>query len=300
METIIYQGQEVAVQLVHYIHGDAITTGGAGGLEFNGEEELLRDQAGRYYLRQTWTWVGHGECAETKASGRTRVHRINLNAAILWAITRLNNVTFDLRADAANLLTEGRGYTDPTPTPPMRRAVELAAKANASVTFNSEEDTVTVPLTLPRDLYRSILAMGEHDGRSSLSETVQCSMDGEVIAWLQGPDKPAPANFLKRWLVEHPWVPVSRPDEIYSFTDLLTVRDERIMATLDAHVTRLLRAYAGENPKEDPRDTINGMLACLLQCELGDDNVDSSKTTKEARKRRLAREKTVKKMEAAR
>ena len=122
METIIYQGQEIAVQLVNLISGDGITTSTA--KEYSGEEELLRDEAGRYYLRQridyidpegTSKWSDQSwlreDCVE--ASGRTRIHRINLNAAILWATTRLNSITADLRADAANLLTEGRGYNDP-------------------------------------------------------------------------------------------------------------------------------------------------------------------------------------------
>lgn len=209
MKTIIYQGQEVQVQVVNSICGDGITTSTP--KEFTGEEELLRDEAGHYYRRQCIDWIDpvgdHLRDDLIKASGRTRVHRINLNAAILWATTRLNSVTLDLRADAAELLTEGRGYTDPAPTPKMRQSVELAAKANeaaAPLAQDPEADTVTVPVTLPRDLYRLILAMGEYDGRASFSETVQCSMDGEVVAWLHGPDKPAPSTFLARWLAEHP------------------------------------------------------------------------------------------------
>ena len=205
METIIYQGQEVAVQVVNSICGDGITTSTP--KEYTGQEDLLRDEAGHYYLRQTIRYIDptgeHQRDTLVKASGRTRVHRINLNAAILWATTRLNSITADLRADAANLLTEGRGYTDPAPTPTMRRAVELAAGGGYEFSM-ADDGTITVPLTLPRDLYRAVLAMGEHDGRASFTETVQCSMDGEVVAWLNGSVPGEAADFLKRWLAEHP------------------------------------------------------------------------------------------------
>ena len=64
--------------------------------------------------------------------------------------------------------------------------------------------TVTVPLTLPVELYAKILAMGEYDNRADLSATVVDSMDGEVTAWLESGDADNPPRFLKRWLKAHP------------------------------------------------------------------------------------------------
>lgn len=64
--------------------------------------------------------------------------------------------------------------------------------------------TITVPLTLDLELYAEILAMGEYDRDASFSASVTDSMDGDVEAWLEAPNKPAPARFLKRWLKAHP------------------------------------------------------------------------------------------------
>ncbi len=86
---VLYRGQEIDATLVNYISGD-ITTKGP---DLDGDEDLFRDERGRYYLRRR---LSH--------TSREHVHRINLNAAVLWATTRLNCTTLDLCADAADLL----------------------------------------------------------------------------------------------------------------------------------------------------------------------------------------------------
>ena len=99
METIIYQGQPTKATLVNYLSG-AIPTST---VEHDGDEDLFRDEAGRYYLRRQLSRLdSEGECRP--ASGRTHVHRISIKAAILWATTRLNSQTLDLRLSAADAL----------------------------------------------------------------------------------------------------------------------------------------------------------------------------------------------------
>lgn len=128
METIIYQGQALQAEKVNYIDGCVPTPTG----DHHGEEELFRDEAGRYYLLRRFDYFGTDPDTGhwlREASGRTLVHRLNLNAAILWATSRLNSDTMDLRCDAADLLMEGRGYRDPAPTHPMRCVSELVNDA---------------------------------------------------------------------------------------------------------------------------------------------------------------------------
>ena len=111
METIIYQGQPIEATLVNYISGRVTTST----VDCEGDEELFRDEGGCYYLRRKLTELD-SEGERREASRRTLIHRVNVNAAILWATTRLNSNTLDLRCDAAALLMEGHGYTDPHPS----------------------------------------------------------------------------------------------------------------------------------------------------------------------------------------
>ena len=114
MQTIIYQGQPIEANLVNYLSGTIPTST----VDADGDEELFRDEAGRYYLRRELNWLGIDDdsgAGERRASGRVLTHRINVNAAILWATTRINSETLDLRSDAASLLMENRGYADPFP-----------------------------------------------------------------------------------------------------------------------------------------------------------------------------------------
>ena len=115
MQTIIYQGRPVQATLVNYLSGTIPTST----VDADGDEELFRDEAGRYYLRRKLGLLAdyHEDNGEgnIEASGRTYVHRLSINAAILWATTRLNSETLALRCDAANLIMENRGYHDPHP-----------------------------------------------------------------------------------------------------------------------------------------------------------------------------------------
>ena len=133
MKTIIYQGQPVEVELVNYLSGTIPTST----VDAYGDEELFRDSQGRYYLRRQLELLAdyHEDQGEGNipASGRTLVHRINVNAAILWATTRLNSERLDLRRDAAKLLMESRGYIDPNPVHlSASQRQELAATGEAS------------------------------------------------------------------------------------------------------------------------------------------------------------------------
>jgi hypothetical protein len=94
MGTIIYEGQEIEVQHVSDINlrlGDGMDT-------------LLCDKEGCYYLRR-----------EFADKDTVLLHRINVNAAILWAVEIGAEGSSLLRSDAASLLMEGRGYFDPNP-----------------------------------------------------------------------------------------------------------------------------------------------------------------------------------------
>ena len=115
-ETIIYQGQKIAVEPMGEMGGYMGKLRGHGR---GGEDQLFRDEAGRYYLRQK-RFVESGTIQfmhEAEAAGVLfeRVHAINVNAAILWAISFTGTDGWKLRCDAADLLMEGRGYADPQP-----------------------------------------------------------------------------------------------------------------------------------------------------------------------------------------
>lgn len=108
-KTITYQGeriQAVHVTEINTVHGE-------------GADTLYRDQEGAYFLERDRTFVPADEQPESPhvRPGFHRVHRVNVNAAILWAIG-LAGDHGPLRRDAADLLMQvpGRGgYEDPWP-----------------------------------------------------------------------------------------------------------------------------------------------------------------------------------------
>ena len=325
METIIYQGQSIQAQKVNEMSGH-LTVGifpGNWHLDHVGDEALLRDAAGQYYLQRKLAILDEDGTTQRHASGRTHVHRLSLKAAAMWAVMRCNACTNDLRHDLAaalsvnhlstthhfadgsmavtlhlkpeparlvlgaceidecspltqvydglcnevraalehgrdtdeeivaifagnapseeeadartvvNLLeTDGKLYASVPLEPDLAAMLEElaqdegtdigAALLNCLRRFHQQQpvavvntagpDDITVPLTLPADLYRQILAMGAYDRRSDLSETIVRSMEGDVEAWLEAPDKkPTPKNFLKRFLKEHPLPALLRP-----------------------------------------------------------------------------------------
>lgn len=95
---VVYQGREIEVAVVNYLSGCLPHSGHGEDMEGDeeGDEEILRDSDGHFYLRRT-LWL----C-------QTRVHRISAKAAILWAVVRLNWVRSDLR-DKARTLIAGKG-----------------------------------------------------------------------------------------------------------------------------------------------------------------------------------------------
>ncbi|MBE7157210.1 MAG: hypothetical protein INR62_02020 [Rhodospirillales bacterium] len=149
MGTIIYQGREVTADKVDEIGG---YMGSLLGQERNGVDQLWRDEAGRYYLHRQRYATGEGlpeYTHEAKAAGTLweRTHAINVNAAILWALTPRDS---GLRAAAAGLLMEGRGYTDPHPShlsaeqrALLRKAVQKPVALPTEVPQVLEEERLT-------------------------------------------------------------------------------------------------------------------------------------------------------------
>ena len=70
-----------------------------------GEDNLYRADDGSYYLERH---------REPKHGGYSELHRINLNAAILWAIEQVDEVGL-LRAETAAAIMGFTSYADPHP-----------------------------------------------------------------------------------------------------------------------------------------------------------------------------------------
>ncbi len=119
METIIYRGSAIQAQLMGEIDGqhmwgrrDAVSVG------------LYRDAQGFYYLQRESHNSQDGQItsplfASKRAAEfdyRRIVHRVGINAAILWAVGQLGNGDpWNLRVDAGNAIMEDKGYDDPNP-----------------------------------------------------------------------------------------------------------------------------------------------------------------------------------------
>ena len=268
METIIYQGQEIQATRVNYISG-AITTST---VDHEGDEDLFRDKAGRYYLRRQLSRLdSEGECRP--ASGRTLVHRINVNAAILWATTRLNSETLDLRADAAALLMEGRGYIDRNPSHlTTKQRAELAnigagqgkpplASPAINVVRHYADGSMAVTLHLKPEPARFVRAACEIDGCSPTTELYD-GLRNEVRSALESNrsrDEEIIAAFKD-----------NKPDEEEA--------DERTVVNLRHTDGRLyarvplepdLEAMLEEKAREEGTDIGTALLNCLRrQCSL--------------------------------
>ncbi len=267
---ILYQGREIEATLVNYLSGNIPTST----VDHDGDEELFRDERGCYYLRRTLNLLdSQGE--ERPASGRTHVHRINVNAAILWATTRLNSNTLDLRCDAANLLMEGRGLTDPYPVhlnAGQRAMIQDPSRFVDTQAASESPETVTVPLTLPLSLYRQVLALGAYDGRASFSETVLQSVATETEAWLEQDDEAPP--YLRQYESE---LDAGAHPELWPLAPIATnVRPQqpaakpgRIVVELDNLASAMLRRVCQEGNEcreagEDPRDLVNAAVTFYL------------------------------------
>ena len=283
MQTIIHQGQPIRATLVNYLSGTIPTST----VDADGDEELFRDEAGRYYLRRTLNLLtdyhedgGEGNIA---ASGRTLVHRINVNAAILWATTRLNSETLHLRQDAAALLMEGRAYFDPHPShlnaeqramvsDPARFALGGSARPTG---MNGTPDMITVPLTLPLSLYRQVLAMAYYDSSNTSLDAgarIVESIEGDVRAWHESGDTgPTPGEYLAEFEQElaaglYPEVyPPALSDEARQAVGA----PGRIVVELDDLASTMLRKACREGNEcreagEDLRDLVNAAVTFYL------------------------------------
>ena len=180
MITFNYQGQELAGERVNSMDGDLpIVIREDCMVRHQGFEELLRDEEGHHYLRRHLQLCDVDGTTEHPASGRTCVHRVSLTAAVQWTIMRCEAETNHLRRDVAKA---------------------LAARSVAASHLDS--DKVTVPFTLPLDLYRQVLAMAAYDERGDFSDTVRHSLEGDVESWLEAPDIYADPEVQRVWIME--------------------------------------------------------------------------------------------------
>ncbi len=84
--------------------------------------------------------------------------------------------------------------------PNGERTLLPAAKAVKKENQPATPPVVTVPVTMPLELYRRILAMGAYDERADFSETVVSSMEGDIAAWLEtGDENPTPSEYLEKF-----------------------------------------------------------------------------------------------------
>ena len=115
IKSIIYQGQAIKVDEISSIN---VKRG-------EGMEYLLRDEQGCYYFqREIHDVEADGTPRHLLPGYRCLLHRVNINAAILWQVDFACDPI--LRGEAADLIMEDRGYTDPNPchlTPAKRESL---------------------------------------------------------------------------------------------------------------------------------------------------------------------------------
>ena len=246
MITFSYQGQELTGERVNSMDGDLpIVIREDCMVRHHGFEELLRDKEGHYYLRRHLQVCDVDGTTEHEASGRTRVHRISLTAAVQWAIMRCEAETNHLRRDVAAALAERSVAASPL-----------------------DPDEVTVPFTLPLELYRSILAMGAYDELDGFDATVIRSMEGDVEAWLESSDQRKPHQFLRRYEREldaglHPDV---YPPQSHAANNKPGESRESVLDLLDANLGLQVLRYLHLSPwNYTSADVVNGCVEYALQ-----------------------------------
>ena len=129
------------------------------------------------------------------------------------------------------------------------------AQQQAEIVGATEPETITVPLTLPVDLYRRILAMGEYDERADLSETIVHSMVGDLESWLEAPDTdPSPTEFLEQFLEEHPLPTLLQQPTAYGVSQATLEAAARYAATagrtVEEFIVDALELAASDDPGE--------------------------------------------------
>ncbi len=241
-----YQGQEITASVIGYIDG---YDDGEGAVRHCWADTLLRDDDGHYYaVRERYTrssWEPNAEVTdETK-----KTRRISVRAAILWATT-LTGDTQTLRQDAAVFFRQSK-----------------VSGARALAVLKPDAKTITVPVTLDLDLYEKTLAMGAYDNRTDFSATVAHCLYGDVETWLDTDDKPSPAQFLKRWLKEHPHEQLSAASPQAVGLELV----------LDEQACSLVERFLAETPYEfTNRDVVSGCVRQSLDMAFRDKELESS------------------------
>ena len=241
-----YQGQEITASVIGYIDG---YHDGEGAVRHCWADTLLRDDDGHYYaVRERYTrssWEPNAEVTdETK-----KTRRISVRAAILWATT-LTGDTQTLRQDAAVFFRQSK-----------------VSGARALAVLKPDAKTITVPVTLDLDLYEKTLAMGAYDNRTDFSATVAHCLYGDVEAWLDTDDKPSLAQFLKRWLKEHPHEQLSAASPQAVGLELV----------LDEQACSLVERFLAETPYEfTNRDVVSGCIRQSLDMAFRDKESESS------------------------
>lgn len=134
MEKLIYKGKFIKVEYVAYLSGCLRITDS---LTHEGDDDIYRDLSGRYYLRRKLECLD-SRGAELRASGRVLVHRLSLQAVLLWAVIRTGTGTRSLRRDIAEAferLAEHDGEFDANAVlpPPRRRGRRHTDRAAISL-----------------------------------------------------------------------------------------------------------------------------------------------------------------------
>lgn len=242
---VLYQGREVDATRVNYLSGSIPTST----VDLDGDEDLFRDEQGRYYLRRKLGWFDpQGE--PYKASGRAIVHRVSPTAAILWATVRLNSQTLDLRKDAWE-------------------ALKASATSHAAQRF--EDGSMNVSLHLPRSVAHLVRAVAELDECTPLEVVYGALQEWVVGALTTRPESEQDLRgaFSKHWPGKtdqyerdldaggHPevWPPQQRPEKPFAADPY---------AWLDDHARELVSARLAAEPGLDVRDLLNAALDYML------------------------------------
>ena len=226
---VTYRGREVEARKVNYISGCVPTSSE----DLDGDEDLFRDDQGRYYLRRR---LAHDK--------QERVHRITPTAAILWATTRINSETLDLRRDAVAALKAS------TPTSAVR---------------HSADGSMTLTLHLRPDPARLVRRAAAANEQSELLEIWGCIQSGTVgrIARTHIDQREMEAIFEG-----------NPPGQALACASNGVAHG--LVALLDDHCRDMMRAYLAERPDLDLRDVANGAVEFLLGNPDQDDEVCSS------------------------
>ena len=238
METIIYRGSEIQAQLMGEIDGqrmwgrrDAVSVG------------LYRDAEGIYYLQRESHNSQDGRVTSPLFASRRAaefdyrciVHRIGINAAILWAVGQLGNGDpWHLRLDAADAIMEGKGYNDPNPIYWRYAENKQAAAGKGSL-------------------------------MAALASVAPLTMHGVTTGTLR-----AAARFATKHgdTVENMLRSLMACDTVGDEGDEEADNQSAVpFYRLDHKTSALMQEYLADRPDTDARDVVNGAVAFMLEEE---------------------------------